>query len=245
MRIFILSFVVFLFASSFASGKSLQEGLALYRVGHYSKAETVFREIITKDPRDYTAQYMLAVTLVNMQNYNEAKQLYRNVMNNSHNDRLISLSSTGLRNLGESTGTNKYPKEVNKAILNVNMAGGSIIVNDVLLNDTYKTKFVLDTGASYTTISRNIAARLNISTQNAKTMKIMTGSGYINAPLVRIPSIEVNGLYVKNVEAIVMDLPVHTSGTDMGLAGLLGLSFLEKFKVTVDRANYKVILEKN
>ena len=244
MRIFIISFVVFLFATSFASAKSMQEGLALYRVGNYSKAETVFREIITQTPNDYTAQYMLAVTLVNLQNYNEAKQIYRNVINNSHSERLVGLSQTGLRNLGESSAP-RYTKAITRAILNVNIAGGVIIINDVTLNDSHKTKFVLDTGATYTTISNNTAARLNISTKNAKTMKIMTGSGYINAPLVRIPSVEVNGLCVRNVEAIVMDLPVHTSGTDLGLAGLLGLSFLEKFKVTVDRANYQVILEKN
>ena len=54
-----------------------------------------------------------------------------------------------------------------------------------------------------------------------------------------------NGLVVKDVKAVVMNLPMHSSGNSQNISGLLGLSFMEHFKVTVDRANSKIMLEKN
>lgn len=240
MRIIILSTVIFLLAIQVTYAKTLQEGLALYNMGNFSSAEIVFRDIVARDPGDYTAKYMLAITLVNKKQYSEARGLYHKIITGSSSDRLVSLSQMGLKNLGETSGIKQT-----KAVLNINMAGGVMIVNDVILNDSIKTKFVLDTGATFTTISRAIASKLNISTRDAKSIKIMTGSGYINAPLVKIPEIEVNGLNIRDVDAIVTDLPMHGTGKGSDLAGLLGLSFLQNFTVTVDRANNTVVLEKN
>lgn len=244
MRKILIIAAIFLITSFSVQAKTLQDGVSLYKSGNYNMAEAVFRELIAATPYDYTAQYMLAITLVNLQKQNEAKQLYKNVIEKSNNESLASLCRTGLNNLGVQTQTASY-SGINKAILNVNIAGGVIVVNDVTLNNNLKTKFVLDTGATFTTISKQTASKLKISTNGVKTLKIMTGSGYISAPLVKIPVVEVKGLTVYNVDAIVTDLPVHTSGDAQGLSGLLGLSFLEKFKITVDRANNIVILEKN
>ncbi len=244
MRFFVLIIAIILLSASDVSAKTLQDGLTLYRMGHYPEAEMIFRELALKKPHDYTAKYMLAVTLVNMQRYNEAKALYKNVISRSNNDRLIKLCRTGLSNLGETYGS-YYQPNITKAVLNVNIAGGVIVVNDVLLNNTLKTKLILDTGASFTMISKATARKLNIRTNGVQTVKIMTGSGYINAPLVKIPEIEVKGLIVRNVDAIVADLPVHTSGDSHEIAGLLGLSFLENFRISIDRANNLVVLEKN
>lgn len=244
MKKFLIVILVYILTALPANARNIQEGIALYKIGNYSKAEAVFREILNYAPDDYTAQYMLAITLVNLQKQNEAKLLYKNVIDNSDNSSLVSLCKTGLQNLGGTVPSGVY-SSINKAVLSVNIAGGVIIVNDVVLNNNLKSKFILDTGATFTTISRQTANKLNLSTKGAKTLKIMTGSGYINAPLVKISALEVKGLKAYNVDALVTDLPVHSSSNDQGIAGLLGLSFLEKFKVTVDRANNTVILEKN
>jgi len=244
MRLIFLTAVIFLLCVSNVSAKTLQEGMALYKLGNYPQAETIFRQIISKNPSDYTAQYMLAVTLVKTQRYNEAAGLYKNVIARSGNDSLVSLCRTGLNNIGQKSATGPA-NTVSRAILNVNIESGVIVINDVMLNNSLRTRFYLDTGASYTMISRNTAAKLNISTTGVPTVPIMTGSGYINAPLVKIPEIEVKGMVARNVEAIVADLPTHSSGKAGNLAGLLGLSFLENFVVSVDRANNVVILEKN
>lgn len=245
IKLIIFSLIFSLIFNSVSCAENIQEGLNYYNSGNFSRAEKTFRNLLYRNPNDYTAKYMLAVTLVNLQNYNEAKQLYKNVINNSNNQKLASLSRTGLKNLGENVSANYNEKSLTKAVLSVSNSGSGIIVNNVTLNNDVKTKFIFDTGATYMTISKRIAAKLNLSTRQSEKIKIVTASGYVNAPLVRIPKVEVNGLFVRNVEAIVMDLPSHTAGNSGGVAGLLGLSFLENFRVTVDRAHNQVILEKN
>ncbi len=244
MRLVVIIIAIIFLGVSNVSAKTLQEGMALYKLENYPQAETIFRKVISQNPNDYTAQYMLAITLVKMQRYNEAAGLYKNVIARSGNDSLVSLCRSGLGNIGHSY-AGSYSHTAKKAILNVNMEAGVIIVNDVILNNTLKRDFCLDTGASFTMISRETAKNLNISTQGTQTIKVMTGSGYLNAPLVTISEIEVKGMIVRDVKAIVADLPIHTSGDAGDMAGLLGLSFLENFVVSVDRANNVVILEKN
>ena len=62
-----------------------------------------------------------------------------------------------------------------------------------------------------------------------------TVSGIILTPLVTLKSVKVGKAAVENVEAIVYSMP---SGQD----GLLGNSFLNKFRVVLDGINSKMIL---
>ena len=181
-RIIILNIILFLFLSLFSSvsfAKNLKQGLNFYNTGNYEKAEKIFKQIILNEPNNYTAKYMLAITLVNRKEYNKAKQLYKNIIINSNNKKLISLSHSGLENLGVMF---QFPgkRNIRKAVLNVNTAGSIMIVNDVILNNSIKTNFIFDTGATYTSISQKTASKLNISTKGKQKIKIMTGSGYIN-----------------------------------------------------------------
>jgi len=239
--VIILVLIILILLTHTATAGDLQQGLEYYKKGDYKRAESYFRSLIAKEPSNYSAQYMLAASLVNLQKYNEAKKIYRNVIINSSNKRIVSLSRTGLTNLGEHAGYSS----ATRAVINISSSDSVMIVNNVRLNDRISAKFVFDTGATYTTISKATASRLNISTLGAPKMKIMTGSGHITAPLIKIPKIEVKGLAVKNVETIVLDLPESKIGNNDGVVGLLGLSFLEKFKITVDRSNGQITLEKN
>ena len=240
--VIILAFILLMLFSSISYARDLREGLDYYNSGNYEKAVTFFRKFLYDEPNNYSAKYMLAISLVNRQKYDKAKQLYRSIIANSANQRLVSLSRAGLRNLGDYS---NYTYNVTRAVINVNTAGSIMIVNDVTLNDTLNVNFVLDTGATYTTISTATASKLNISTQRSKKIKIMTGSGYVTAPLVKISKIEVKGLVIKNIEAVVIDLPNHNSKGNQGVVGLLGLSFLNNFKFTVDKLHDQITLEKN
>lgn len=230
--------------TSGSHAENLRQGLDYYKSGEYKKAEIFFRKITIEYPYDYSARYLLAVSLVNLQKYNEAKELYREIIKNSQNERLVSLSQTGLRNIG---GSPVYSgnRSINKAVININTTGSVMIINNVLLNDRLKTKFVFDTGATYTTISKAAASSLNISTRGAPQIRVMTGSGHITAPLVKVDKMEVKGLIAKNVDVLIADLPIHTDESNSSITGLLGLSFLKDFKVTVDRSKGQITLEKN
>ncbi|HSA05636.1 MAG TPA: aspartyl protease family protein [Candidatus Gastranaerophilales bacterium] len=237
-----LTFVTLLLFNSAVNADDLQQGLAYYKAGEYKEAQLVFKKIVLNEPDNYSARYMLAVSLVQNQKYDEAKEFYRSVISNSTNQHLVTLSETGLQNLGESPDY-YIDKNVTKAVINVNTAGTVMVIEDVTLNDKLNTKFVFDTGATYTTISRTAASKLNISEQGAKRLKIMTGSGFINAPLVKVDKIEIKGIVARNVEVIIVDLPNSNDGN--GISGLLGLSFLEKFKITLDKSKGQITLEKN
>ena len=241
--LFILCLLVLLPETAFAG--SFQNGVDAYGSGNYKYAESCFRSAFQAEPDNDVIKYYLAITLVRNKKNEDAKILYKNIIATSSNQDVLNLSKTGLKLLGDSSGSSSSNSRVTKAILNVNTMGNILLVDNVNLNDKAKVKFIFDTGASYVTISTALANRLGIATANVPTMKIMTGSGYIDAPKITLKKIEVNGLAVYNVEALIADLPMHTSGTADDLAGLLGLSFMKDFKVTVDRPHNQIILEKN
>jgi clan AA aspartic protease (TIGR02281 family) len=107
---------------------------------------------------------------------------------------------------------------------------------EVILNDRLKRYLVVDTGASLTLISRQIADELGIIIdENSPSIPGSTVSGFILTPLVTLSSIRVGKAELKDVDVAVYTMP---SGND----GLLGNSFLNQFRVMIDSVNGKMIL---
>lgn len=61
------------------------------------------------------------------------------------------------------------------------------------------------------------------------TVQLTSASTVETTPKITVPEISVLGKRVKNVEAIIKDLPPQAPAD-----GLLGLSFLKHFKMTID-----------
>jgi clan AA aspartic protease (TIGR02281 family) len=102
---------------------------------------------------------------------------------------------------------------------------------EVSLNERVKRQFVVDTGASFTLISRQTAVDLGIGIdENTLFTPIATASGFIFSPLVTLKSLRVGKAVIEDVEAL-----VHTMPSDQD--GLLGNSFFNKFRVVLDPAN--------
>jgi clan AA aspartic protease (TIGR02281 family) len=117
----------------------------------------------------------------------------------------------------------------NKASIQFQRRGDLMVVN-ALLNGKVPVSFVVDTGASYTTISRATADHLNIDLgPNPSTLSFHTANGVINAPLANVGSMQVGGLELKNVT-----VAVHDIFPDANIAGLLGLNFLSQFRLDID-----------
>jgi len=91
------------------------------------------------------------------------------------------------------------------------------------------SKLVLDTGASYVVISWRLATAVGINIDPNKTLQTTTASSIETVPAITIPEMAVFGKTVKNVHAVVKDLP-----PGIPVDGLLGLSFLKNFKITID-----------
>lgn len=101
--------------------------------------------------------------------------------------------------------------------------------------------FIIDTGATYTSISRDMAEELGLDmTNTANSVHITTANGRINVPKVVIGQLEVNGVKAKNIQATVIE--IHP---DSAFSGLLGLSFIRQFKMTIDPAANQLVFEPN
>jgi len=113
---------------------------------------------------------------------------------------------------------------------------GEVSFTEVVLNERIKQYFIVDTGASFTVISREAAKELGITIdENTPFIPITTASSVIFNPLVTLRSIRVGRAEVEDVDVLVHNLPGSS-------AGLLGNSFLSKFKVVLDSIQGKMTL---
>jgi clan AA aspartic protease (TIGR02281 family) len=111
-----------------------------------------------------------------------------------------------------------------------------IMFVEVLLDGRVKRNFIVDSGASFILIDRGTARELGITIDEyTPFIPVSTVSEVILTPLVTLKSVQVGGAEVENVEALIYTMPA-------GKEGLLGNSFLGKFRVVLDSVNAKMTL---
>ena len=108
---------------------------------------------------------------------------------------------------------------------------GSVVILDADISNqiTVHARLVLDTGATFVVLPWRIITALNIPIDPQSLISMSTASSVESTPLVVLPRIKVLDMSVKNVPCLVKDLPPES-----GVDGLLGLSFLKHFKVSLD-----------
>ena len=117
---------------------------------------------------------------------------------------------------------------------------GDLMVVKGLLNGSVAVNFVVDTGASYTTISQATATALKLDLgANPTMLSFNTANGVIQAPLATVRSMEVGGMELKEVT-----VAVHDVFPDTEVAGLLGLNFLSNFRLDIDSQSGLLNLQK-
>lgn len=99
-------------------------------------------------------------------------------------------------------------------------------------------QLVVDTGASFVVIPWKLALTVGLEVDPGKIIQTTTATAVETVPIVNIPEISVLGKTVKNVEAIIKDLPPEAP-----VDGLLGLSFLKHLKLTLDFKKGELKLE--
>jgi len=117
---------------------------------------------------------------------------------------------------------------------------GQVVVIEAMLNGKTPAKLVVDTGATYTMISVTTAKELDIvHSGNERRLPIQTANGTIQAPLTSLESINVGGMEMKNLTAV-----IHDAVPNSQIAGLLGLNFLSNFRMDIDTQKGLLHLEK-
>ncbi len=115
------------------------------------------------------------------------------------------------------------------------MRRGEVWTTEVLLNGRVKQAFIVDTGASFTLINQQTAKELELVVDEMTPfVPVSTASNVILTPLVTMRSLRVGEAEAENVGVLVHDMP--SSG------GLLGNSFLNRFRVVIDSASGKMTL---
>jgi clan AA aspartic protease (TIGR02281 family) len=112
------------------------------------------------------------------------------------------------------------------------------IIVDALLNRQVSVPLMVDTGATYTVLTRQTAQDLGIiGLDRLPKHSFLTPGGPIQSPVTTLKSIRVGMVEAQNV-AVAIDIQNHLP------LGLLGMTFMRHFKVTVDQAQGQVKFER-
>ena len=106
------------------------------------------------------------------------------------------------------------------------------------LNGNHHARFLVDTGAVVTTLSRQIANEMGLDLAHPiRWIRIASVHRTTQVPIVRLETLQVGGRRVSDVEAAVMSFP-----SGLRVDGLLGVNFLRKFRVTFEFERATLIL---
>ncbi len=120
-------------------------------------------------------------------------------------------------------------------------ASGLIVVS-VVLNDHINTKLIFDTGADAVVLTQVLAARLDQDTAvTGEEITLHTNCGSVSGHVFRIRKIDLGPVSKREVRSIAAPIAASTLG---GYDGLLGISFLEDFKITVDYRKGRILIGK-
>lgn len=108
---------------------------------------------------------------------------------------------------------------------------GRSLVVQARLNGSRDAKLIVDTGADITILSNRVARDAGILPSSyISSVTLNTAGGSVRADVARLDTISVGAAEVSHVPVALHDLPDAPVGVD----GLLGLTFLDKFVVTLD-----------
>jgi len=98
--------------------------------------------------------------------------------------------------------------------------------------------FILDTGATLVALKKTFAQKASVEIDQASAVQLHTANGITTGKLGRAATIQLRSLQAKDVPIVVEDDAKATFGD--GADGLLGMSFLSRFKVTIDAQAVKI-----
>jgi aspartyl protease family protein len=98
--------------------------------------------------------------------------------------------------------------------------------------------FLLDTGATFVSLKNAFAQNAKVQIDQESAVRLHTANGIGEGKRGRAAIIELRSLQAKDVPIVVQDDTKATYGD--GIDGLLGMSFLSRFKVTIDTHQVKI-----
>ena len=106
----------------------------------------------------------------------------------------------------------------------------------VVINGVRGT-FIMDTGATFVSMKRAFAEKAKVQIDQDSNVKIHTANGEVEGKRGRAATVQLRSLQAKDV-VVVVQTGQGTYGE--GVDGLLGLSFLSRFKISIDAQTVKI-----
>jgi aspartyl protease family protein len=170
---------------------------------------------------------------VSSQNWSQAIQIIDQMVKvapvqaaslNQYRSRLQQLQQSSSQTLTSGTPTAVKAGVVGQIPIKRRSAGVPVV--DVAFNGRQSFEMLVDSGASFTVITRPMAKALGITSAHiVDTVRVSTANGITQFPIVYVSSIGVGGLKSTQVA-------VAIAGPDMEM-GLLGQDFLQKYDVHI------------
>ena len=208
---------------------AFEEGVDFFQGGHYRWALEKLIEAVDRAPRDPERRWYLAESYRLLGDSAAAAHVYRNILQMAPQSPQAMAARGALEVLGEPTlATFQVPFQ----------ARGSSVLVPARVNGQPVGYFILDTGATFTTVTRLVADRLGVR-GGAGRVNLATASGVVQAPLALLDEVDIGGAVARHVPAVIHDLP----NAPPTVVGLLGLSFLERFRINLDLTSGVLALE--
>jgi predicted aspartyl protease len=108
----------------------------------------------------------------------------------------------------------------------------SLVVIPVVLNGHGAYRFLLDTGATHTVLSRAVANQLHVPAGKPQTL--ITAGGTVPVTLRTLETVQIGNVRMTQVPIAVADFELlHTLNID----GIIGADYLRQFKISIDYAH--------
>jgi clan AA aspartic protease (TIGR02281 family) len=206
-----------------------QAGRAAYERGDYAAAEQAFSEASARSPSDALLRYHRAAALTQLGRWEDAIAEYERVLKLRPTEEVAAATRAALRTLRplvKHTPSSRGTDGDGTTIRLERWQGGWVV--PVLVNNSARARFLVDTGASITAISPELSDHLGIAPSRPPlVITLQTLGGETKASVVVIGALRVGDVEAKDVSAVVHEMPD-------GLDGILGNTFLARYSVTVN-----------
>jgi predicted aspartyl protease len=119
--------------------------------------------------------------------------------------------------------------------------GGTIVI-PIILSGMGVLNFMLDTGASHTTLDRDIVLMEGYDIHNPIDQTLVeTSNGVIEVDVFELESLSAFGITRRNVQVQVYDFLAHNILSNY--QGVLGLDFFEGTRFTIDMVENSIVVE--
>jgi clan AA aspartic protease (TIGR02281 family) len=203
--------------------------------GEVEPAIEAYRQLIAQNRLDPKPAFQLARMLDAAGRTDEAVVAYQDFLNRFPD---APESAELRRRFEELTRADASPDPDRTAAVPITRSGSAILVTGEV-EDATDVRFLVDTGSTLTIISTELADELGFDLRGrGPSVRLETANGPVEAPLVTLESVRLGRALVRNVQAAVYDIQAADP-----IDGLLGLSFLDQFRFTIDASGRVMHLE--